>query len=178
MIDVTVSDWAAWAPGLVERAAWRDWARAPWLPQGDDSPALTEIPAMQRGRIDRVGRMAIQAAWWCSQAEAQGVPLVFASRHGDVQRSCDLLEQLARGEAMSPTQFGLSVHNAVAALYSIVRGEHGNYLALAAGGATAEAAVVEAAGLLDDGAPEVLLVIYEAPMPAVHLEFMDEPDAA
>ena len=178
MIDVTVSDWAAWAPGLVERAAWRDWARAPWLPQGDDSPALTEIPAMQRRRIDRVGRMAIQAAWWCSQAEAQGVPLVFASRHGDVQRSCDLLEQLARDEAMSPTQFGLSVHNAVAALYSIVRGEHGNYLALAAGGATAEAAVVEAAGLLDDGAPEVLLVIYEAPMPAVHLEFMDEPDAA
>jgi hypothetical protein len=177
MISVTVSDWAAWAPGLEDRAAWLDWAKAPWSPYGDARPALTEVPAMQRRRIDRVGRMAVQAAWWCSQAEAQGVPLVFASRHGDVQRSCELLGQLSHGEAMSPTQFGLSVHNAVAALYSIVRGERGNYLALAAGGATAEAALVEVAGLLDDGAREVLLVVYEAAMPAMHQEFMDEPDA-
>ena len=131
---------------------------------------------MQRRRIERLGRMAVQAAWWCSQAETAGVPLVFASRHGDVQRSFELLEQLARGEPMSPTHFGLSVHNAIAALYSIVRGERGNYLALAAGRATAEAALVEAAGLLADGAPEVLVVVYDARPPAAYASFLDEPD--
>ncbi|TWI13320.1 beta-ketoacyl synthase chain length factor [Aerolutibacter ruishenii] len=176
MIEFTVADWAAWAPGLHERETWQAWSKAPVVPSGDDTPALAEVPAMQRRRIDRLGRMAVQVAWWCSQAEAAGVPLVFASRHGDVQRSFVLLEQMTRGEPMSPTQFGLSVHNAIAALYSIVRGERGNYLALAAGQATAEAALVEAAGLLADGAPEVLVVVYDASMPEAYAGFVDEPD--
>lgn len=178
MIDIVVADWAAWAPGLHEREAWRAWAAAPYPPVGDDVPALPEVPAMQRRRIDRLGRMAVQAAWWCASPQAgAGVPLVFASRHGDVQRSFELLQQLAGDEPMSPTQFGLSVHNAIAALYSIVRGERGNYLAIAGGRATAEAALVEAAGLLAAGAPEVQVVVYDAGLPAVYDAFHDEPDA-
>ena len=177
MIELTVVDWAAWAPGLHERGAWASWAKAPFPPVGDEAPELAEVPAMQRRRIDRIGRMAMQAAWWCADAGQANVPLVFASRHGDVQRSCELLGQLADAEPMSPTQFGLSVHNAIAALYSIVRGERGNYLAIAAGRATAEAALVEAAGLLADGAPEVQVIVYEAPLPDIHAEFGDEQDA-
>lgn len=177
MIGLTVVEWAAWAPVLHDRAAWQAWALAPAPPKGDALPELAEVPAMQRRRIDRMGRMAVQAACWCARAEADGVPLVFASRHGDLQRSLVLLEQLARGEAMSPTQFGLSVHNAIAALYSILRGERGNYLALAAGRSTAEAALVEAAGLLADGAGEVQVVVYEAELPEAYAGFGDEPDA-
>lgn len=177
MIELTVVDWAAWAPGLHERGAWASWAKAPFPPGGDEAPELAEVPAMQRRRIDRIGRMAMQAAWWCADAGQANVPLVFASRHGDVQRSCELLGQLVDAEPMSPTQFGLSVHNAIAALYSIVRGERGNYLAIAAGHATAEAALVEAAGLLADGAPEVQVIVYEAPLPCIHAEFGDEQDA-
>lgn len=177
MIEFTVVDWAAWAPGLHQREDWLAWARQPTLPRGDDTPPLTEVPAMQRRRIERLGRMAVQAAYWCAPAAADPrVPLVFASRHGDVQRSFELLDTLARAEPMSPTQFGLSVHNAIAALYSIVRGERGNYLALAGGRSTAEAALVEAAGLLADGAPEVLVVVYDAQPPAVYADFLDEPD--
>ena len=88
--------------------------------------------------------MAVQAAWWCSQAETAGVPLVFASRHGDVQRSFELLEQMARDEPMSPTHFGLSTHNAVIAQYSIARGLTGNYLATAAGVVGGGAAIMTA----------------------------------
>lgn len=175
MIEFTVADWAAWAPGLHDREAWQAWSKHPVVPTGDDTPVLREVPSLQRRRIERLGRMAVQAAWWCSQAESTGVPLVFASRHGDVQRSFELLEQLAAGEPMSPTHFGLSVHNAIAALYSIVRGERGNYLAMAAGRATVEAALVEAAGLLADGAPEVLVVVYDAQPPVVYTDFLDEP---
>lgn len=177
MIGFSVKEWSAWAPGLVDRDAWRAWAAAPWLPAGDDTPALAEVPAMQRRRIERLGRMAIQTAFWCQQAEDSGIPLVFASRHGDVARSMELLEALAAEEPPSPTTFGLSVHNAIAALYSILRRERGNYTALAGGMATVEAACVEAAGLIADGAPEVLLVIYDAPLPAVYADFADEPDA-
>jgi hypothetical protein len=178
MINFSVADWAAWAPGLETPAAWQAWAQAPWPPQGDATPALPEVPAMQRRRIERLGRMAVQVAYWCSRAEADGVPLVFASRHGDVQRSLDLLQQQASGTPMSPTQFGLSVHNAIAALYSIVRGQRGNYLALAAGKASAEAALIEACGLLADGEEEVLVVVYDVPLPAAYTAHADEADAA
>lgn len=132
---------------------------------------------MQRRRIERLGRMAIQTAWWCQQAQTDAIPLVFASRHGDVARSMELLDALAAGQPLSPTTFGLSVHNAIAALYSIIRGQRGNYLAVAGGKATAETACVEAAGLLADGAEEVLLVVYDAPLPEVYRGFADEPDA-
>jgi hypothetical protein len=88
----------------------------------------------------------------------------------------ELLRALANEQPLSPTGFGLSVHNAIAALYSIIRGMHGNYLALAAGKTTAEAACVEAAGLLGDGAPEVLVVVYEAPLPLIYRDFADEAD--
>ena len=177
MIGFSVKEWSAWAPGLVDHDAWRAWARAPWLPMGDDTPALTEVPAMQRRRIERLGRMAIQTACWCQRAEEHGVPMVFASRHGDVARSMELLEALAAEQPPSPTTFGLSVHNAIAALYSILRRERGNYIALAGGMATVEAACVEAAALLADGAPEVMLVVYDAPLPAIYAGFPDEPDA-
>jgi len=101
---------------------------------------------------------------------------VFASRHGDVARSMDLLGSLAAAEPLSPTGFGLSVHNAIAALYSIARGHRGNYLALAAGQSTVETACLEAAGLLADGAREVRVVVYESSLPDVYAEFADEPD--
>ncbi len=177
MIGFSVKEWSAWAPGLVDRDAWRAWAAAPWLPVGDDTPVLAEVPAMQRRRIERLGRMAIQTAFWCQQAEAGGIPLVFASRHGDVARSMELLEALATEQPPSPTTFGLSVHNAIAALYSILRRERGNYLALAGGMATVEAASLEAAALLADGAAEAMLVVYDAPLPAVYAGFADEADA-
>lgn len=177
MIGFSVKEWSAWAPSLVDPAAWSAWAQAPWLPAGHETPALSEVPAMQRRRIERLGRMAIQTAFWCQRADEGGAPLVFASRHGDVARSMELLEALVAGESPSPTTFGLSVHNAIAALYSILRGERGNYVATAGGKATVETACIEAAALLADGAPEVLLVVYDAPLPSVYTRFADEPDA-
>ena len=95
MIAFSVKEWSAWAPGLVDQEAWRAWAVAPWLPTGEETPALAEVPAMQRRRIERLGRMAVQTAFWCQRAEESGVPLIFASRHGDVARSMELLEALA-----------------------------------------------------------------------------------
>ncbi len=176
VISFHLSDWAAWAPGLEDRTAWEAWARSPWLPHGDQTPALAEVPAMQRRRIERLGRMAMQAALWCGEARAEGVPVVFSSRHGDVQRSLALMQQQARGEPMSPAGFSLSVHNAVAAMHSIALGLRGNYTALAAARACAENALVEAVGLLADGADEVQVVLYDASLPDAYAPFLDEPD--
>ena len=176
-IAFRVTGWAAWAPGLETAEDWQAWARQPFAPTGEAMPALEKVPAMQRRRIDRLGRAAIQALGGCRLAEDAGQPLVFVSRHGDVGRSYALLEALGAQQSMSPTQFGLSVHNAIAALYSIVRGERGNYTALAGGCASVETALVEAVGLLADGAASVSLVVCDSQAPQAYTSFLDEPDA-
>lgn len=173
----SVDAWSAFAAGLEDDAAWREWARAPWLPIGEATPALAEMAPMQRRRVERLGRAALQVAWRCQGDDPGEMPMVFASRHGDLDRTHKMLAELARGEPLSPTQFGLSTHNAIAAQYSIARGLQGNYLAVSAVRATPEAAVTEALGLLADGAPAVLVVVYDDAIPRDYDVFLDEPDA-
>jgi hypothetical protein len=174
-LDFVITDWAACAAGLRAQADWKAWAAEPHLPTGDDPPELREMPAMARRRLSTLGRTAVQAAWWCQGAAAGGMPVVLASRYGDAARSLELLAELAREQALSPTAFGLSVHNAIGAQYSIARGDRCNYLSIAAGAASAAAAVVEAAGLLADGADEVMVVNYDAALPDDYACFEDEP---
>ena len=173
----SVEAWAAFAPGLADGGAWREWARAPWLPCGDAVPELAEMAPMQRRRVERLGRAALQVAWHCQADDECEMPLVFATRHGDIGRSHRMLAELAREEPLSPTQFGLSTHNAIPAQYGIARGLTANYLVVSAGPASAEAAVVEALGLLADGAPAVLVVVFDGPTPDDYAADRDEPDA-
>lgn len=175
-VDFSIIDWAAWAPGVTTREAWLEWAKAPAPPRGNETPALAEVPAMSRRRIERLGRLAYQVAEW-AQGERRGAPMVFASRHGDVARSVDLLTTLAKGETLSPTSFALSVHNAIAAQYSITRKDTANVSVLANGRFTVEAGLLEAAGLLADGSDEVLLVTYDVLLPSIYTHFADEPEA-
>lgn len=128
---------------------------------------------MVRRRVERSGRLACQVAYWC-QAGGDQVPMVFASRYGDATRSLAMLGDLVTQQPLSPTGFALSVHNAVSAIYSIARGDRGNAVVVAAGRATVTAALTEAAGLLADGAPSVLVVCYDAPLPASYAHFQDE----
>ena len=176
-VDFSISDWAAWAPSLTSQEAWRAWAlAAPVAPVGPEVPALGEVPAMVRRRVERPGRPAFQVAAWC-QGEARGAPLVFASRHGDSGRGADLLASLAKNEPLSPTSFALSVHNAIGAQYSIIRGDTANVSAISNGIFTVEAAVIEAATLLGDGNTEVMIVVYDASPPAIYAQMYDEPAA-
>lgn len=165
-----IEDWAAAAPGLHARAQWQDWARAPWRPAGALEARLEEMPAMQRRRLNPLGRAAAQVAWQC-HAPAPGLPVVFASGYGDAQRCLQLLKNFAAGEPASPTDFALSVHNAIGAMYSIARGDQAGYSSVAAGPASAAAGLVEAGALLADGAREVLLVCYDAPLPDEYATF-------
>lgn len=176
-IEFCVEHWAAFAPGLEDQTAWRAWARRPTLPQGDAAPALIDMPAMQRRRLERLGRMALQVAWRCQPEEVPASPMVFGTRHGDIGRTYEMLENLACDEPLSPTHFGLSTHNAIAAQYSIARRLTGNYSVVAAGAHTAEAVLVEALGLLADGEDAVLAVMYDEPLPAAYAGFGDEPEA-
>ncbi|HEY4081779.1 MAG TPA: beta-ketoacyl synthase chain length factor [Burkholderiaceae bacterium] len=169
-LHLQIDRWAAWAPGLETSEAWVEWLRAPQPVTAEGVPALSEMPAMMRRRIEPLGRVALQAAYW-AQGDAPTGPVVLASRWGEIERSVGMLEQLAAGESLSPTAFSLSVHNAVGALFSIARKDKNNYQAVAAGEFSAEAGFAEAAGLLADGAPQVLVVYFDAPLPEAYAAF-------
>jgi hypothetical protein len=135
------------------------------------------MPALQRRRLNGLGRAAAQAAW-DMHIPSPEIPVVFASRYGDAQRCLQLLKDFAASGNASPTDFTFSVHNAIGAMYSITRSDRAAYSSIAAGSATAAAGVVEACGWLADGAPEVLLVCYHAPLPGEYARFDGEPAGA
>ena len=176
-MDFFLEDWSAFAPGLERKEEWLAWARSPWLPCGEAMPSLMELPPMQRRRVERLGRMALQVAYRCLPEHGDGTPMVFASRHGDLARTFEMLSTMAWDQPLSPTQFSLSTHNAITAQYSIARRVRGNYLSVSAGPETIEAAMTEAFALLRDGAAEVLVVVYDEPIPPAYGIFDDEPQA-
>jgi hypothetical protein len=173
-VRFAITGWAACAPGLAAPADWRAWARAPWRPEGALEAKLEAMPAMQRRRLNGLGRAAAQVAWEC-HTPAPDTPVVFASGYGDAQRCLHLLKEFAATEVASPTDFTFSVHNAIGAMYSISRGDGANYTSVAAGPASAAAGVVEACALLADGAREALVVCYDAPLPGEYAHFQNKP---
>lgn len=172
----SVARHAAWAPGITTATRWADWAREPWSIHEGEEPKVAAMPAMLRRRTGLLGRMALEVAYACAAGET-GMATVFCSRHGDVARSVDLLRELAQREPLSPTAFGLAVHNANAGLFSIARQDRANHIALAAGPSTIEHAVIEACSLLADGAPNVLLVACDMPLPEIYASFEDCTEA-
>jgi hypothetical protein len=169
-VRFAITDWAASAPGLQAPSDWQAWARAPRRPEGELEARLEAMPAMQRRRLNALGRAAAQVAWDCHAPDA-GTPVVFASGYGDARRCLQLLKEFAATGAASPTDFTFSVHNAIGAMYSISRSDRASYTSVAAGPASAAAGVVEACALLADGAPSVLLVCYDAPLPDEYAAF-------
>jgi hypothetical protein len=176
-VTFSIINQAAWAPGLTTPQAWRDWAARPARisRDGQAEPGVAPMPAMLRRRAGFLGKMALEVAYQCLE-QRRDVPSVFVSRHGDAERVVGLLGELARGEPLSPTGFGMTVHNAHAGLFSIARADRAQHIALAAGASSVEHAVIEACGLLADGAPLVLLVVSDCalPTPLAHFEDCDE----
>jgi hypothetical protein len=171
-VSFSIASHAAWAPGVTTEPAWAEWARAPLLIGEGDEPSVSMMPAMLRRRAGALGKMALEVAYRCLDGRLD-VPTVFCSRHGEAARAVLLLADLAEQLPVSPTGFGLAVHNASAGLFSIARKDQANHIALAAGSSTVEHAVIEACGLLADGAEMVLLVAYDGGMPPVFAHFRD-----
>ena len=131
MTALRIEQWRAWAPGLDNAQAWQAWAQAPAVvPDRQEQPECASLPAMQRRRLSRLARMTMEVASPLCNDDEQ-LPFVFASRHGETTRTFSLLGEVADEQPLSPTQFGLSVHNSIAGQWSILRGQRGESTAIA-----------------------------------------------
>ena len=148
-----------------------------WRPaQAGAKAEIGEVPALLRRRASEADRAALRVAFDCVGTQSR-LQTIFCSRHGEVQRSVELLDQLANHEPLSPMNFALSVHNAAAALYSVSTGNTAPMGALAAGRDSLPMGMLEAAALMAGGESSVLVVAYDGELPERFQRFKDEDDS-
>ncbi len=179
MIGVGIRAWHAWSPGREEREAWRAWCARPQPLDAEGQPDASFLPALLRRRCGPLARAMLHAAFGCcGESERAGLATVFASRHGNINESIGLLERLARDQALSPTRFSHTVHNAQAGLFSIAAENRQASSSMAACEETFGCAWLEALTLLqrEPGRP-VLLVVGDALLAPTFSVLVDEPPA-
>jgi hypothetical protein len=133
-----------------------------WSGPGHSTDSPVPVPMLLKRRVGTVGRKALEAAWQLGPDKAGH--FVFSSRHGEFGRTLSLLRELATEHAVSPADFSLSVHNALAGLLSIASGNRNGLTAIAAGQESFGYGLLEAAALL-----------AEQPSRPVHLVHFNEP---
>lgn len=177
---VRVLSWSAWAPGLETREAWQAWAADPSPLPPTGHPEARFLPAMLRRRCSPLTRIILTAAWGCLDEGMLGeVRTVFASRHGSVNESIEMLSKIVQGERLSPAKFSHTVHNAQAGLYCIAAGNRQASSSLAAREDTFACGWLEALTHLErePGRP-LLYVMGDVELAPDFAELVDEPEAS
>ncbi|WP_024304134.1 beta-ketoacyl synthase chain length factor [Pseudogulbenkiania sp. MAI-1] len=169
-----MSGWAAWSPLASEPGEWRALRLPAAVVEAVDFPACRFVEAGLRRRLSPLARMTLHVARQCA-ADRPELRVVFASRHGEVNRTHLMLEALAGDEELSPTLFSLSVHNAIAGLLSIIRRDTAPATAVAAGAESLGAGLLQAA-LEQMACPEQPVLLLYADLPL--LPFYRDVDPA
>jgi len=166
--------WSAWASGMDDADKWRAWAHeeTPSLPEREETAAVKAMPPLLRRRAQPLGRAALEALYAPTLAYA-GQPIVYCSRHGELERSVDILQTLAAEDRVSPQEFGMSVHNAIPGLFLIAKQCRAPVVSLASENQLALSGMVEALTQLAEGASSVILLFCDAPLPTLFRPFLE-----
>ena len=165
MFQFSIKAWRAVSNRMVTDAQWRAWAADPAIADSlpEYRPEVDFLPAMQRRRLNAQARLMVDAMWPLV-AQGQQMPVVHASHDGEINRSIGLWLSLLQGQGVSPTSFGLSVHNALPGQWSMLRQDMSEATALCVRQDGLEAAFADACGLLAEGAEAVMVVLSDEPL--------------
>lgn len=137
---------------------------------------------MTRRRLSKLTKLTFDVALAVSsppepQSAPQPLTTIFASRHGDLHKTVNLLQQVAQQEALSPTHFALSVHNAISGQLSLFCQNRSDSNAIAAGADSLHYAVLEAAARLrtEPELQQVLVLYADEPVPEIYQAFCQDP---
>ena len=123
----SIDAWSAWSPSTPDKGDWEAWSRRtdtrPTIDCSADQhvkPNVEMIPPLLRRRCSSLARAALSVGLATAQtSRSPHLPIVFASQFGESRITHLLLNQIAQLEALSPMNFGLSVHNSAAGLFSL-----------------------------------------------------------
>lgn len=130
--------------------------------------AIEHIPAMQRRRLSRLAKLAMNSAMQ-TLATQHADYIVWVSQYGDESKTLNILEDVLSEQTPSPTQFSTSVHNAISGLYSILCQDATPATSLAG---SWNDGLIEAYAWLKTRpeARQVLLVYYDEALPDIYAE--------
>ena len=129
-----------------------EWRATPDAPK----PDVSFVPAMERRRLTGVERAALAVAHRALEAYRSScapeaateddvqMPVVFASRWGEIGTTVKLMQQMHADGEMSPAGFSNSVHNAAPGHLSLLSKNRASYTAIAAGADSYEMGLLEA----------------------------------
>lgn len=131
------------------------------------------IPPTLRRRLPQFTRDVVRCALPLMRA-TPGQPIILSSRYGDLSGAVTLLSDIVRREPVSPSLFGLSVHNAPIGALSLCVDGPGDQTAVAGAGATLDAGLTEAyARLACSEAAEVVLIHADDKLPSAYAALDD-----
>lgn len=131
-------------------------------------PDVGFVEPMLRRRLSSLAKMSLGVAYACAR-DVPDLRIVYASRHGELTRTTTMLESLADGEDLSPTLFSMSVLNASAGLFSILRKNTAPATAISAGSASFGYGLLEACLQLAENPGQAVLYVYaDEPAPMVY----------
>lgn len=130
--------------------------------------AIEKIPAMQRRRLSRLAKLALNSAMQTLDAHTVDY-IVWVSQYGDEAKTLNILEDVLSAQTPSPTQFSTSVHNAISGLYSILCQDATPATSVAG---SWNDGLIEAYAWLKTRpeARQVLLVYYDEALPDIYIE--------
>ena len=169
---LNILDWQAMAPGLSDTAQWLAWSRQPpaidpLAPQA----TLCELPMMTARRLSSGSKLAVE----CGMAmlrRHQIDAVLYTSRHGELERNYRILHALATGQALSPTDFALSVHNSAVGNLTIATRQPTVSSSLSAGQETFQQGLCEVMCLLQAGYQRILMVDFDGALPAFYQPYL------
>ena len=139
----------------------------------DGSTKEEVLPLSIRRRVTALGRQVLSTSL-ALIPEGEIPRLVFSSRHGEYGRTLGILQSLATTGEVSPAEFSMSVHHALAGLLSIHTNNTSGHTAIAAGPDSFGYGLLEAAlAAQEDQAPS-LFVYYDEPIDQIYSGVVDD----
>ncbi|MBK5143766.1 beta-ketoacyl synthase chain length factor [Budviciaceae bacterium BWR-B9] len=158
-----ILDWCALAPGLCSIEQWQDWSTHPETDWSGTLPKTQHIPMMTARRMSTASRLSVEVG--LTLLNQQPDAAIFISRHGELERTCKIIEGLCQQQDISPTDFAMSVHNTASGLLTITGKQPLPITSIAAGIDGFQQGMLEAQAMLADGAEKVLLVDFDGAVP-------------
>ena len=162
---LNIIDWQARAPGLCEAEQWQQWSRySHTIDPAAPVAKLNELPMMTARRLSSGSKLAVECG--LAMLRRHGIDAVlYTSRHGELERNYRILHALAMEQAVSPTDFALSVHNSAVGNLTIAAKKPIASSSLSAGRDTFQQGLYEVMGLLQAGYQRVLMVDFDGFLP-------------
>lgn len=139
---------------------------------------LKLLNKMQARRLPKIDKIAVDLALQVTADSPKLDAIFYASRHGELQYSYELLEDIAQQKSLSPTKFSQSVHNAVASFITVEKKTHIPVSAIAAGADSALMGLLAGLNFLNSKPGSTILVLFsDAIVPSVYHSQLQEPDS-